>query len=77
MVARKSEYRQRYKVERSFAWLGNYRRLLIRWEHCFDVYRGFFAFGVMLLCLRRLILRGADGHAGAGVERQKSRCPLG
>jgi hypothetical protein len=52
-------------------------RLLIRWEHCFDVYRGFFAFGVMLLCLRRLIPRGADGHAAAGVERQKSRRPLG
>src|SRR5262245_30888745 len=32
VVARKDEYRLRYKVERSFAWLGSYRRLLIRWE---------------------------------------------
>lgn len=77
ILARTDDYRRRYTVERSFAWLGNYRRLLIRWERQLSVYRGFFAFGVMLLCLRRLILRGADGHAGAGVERQKSRCPLG
>ena len=33
VVARKDDYRQRYTVERSFAWLGNFRRLLIRWEH--------------------------------------------
>jgi hypothetical protein len=41
-------------VERSFAWLGNFRRLLIRWEHRFDVSRGFFAVAVLLVCLRRL-----------------------
>ncbi len=54
VVARPDEYRQRYKVERSFAWLDNYRRLLIRWEHLFGVYHSFFAFGVMVLCLRRV-----------------------
>ena len=25
-------YKRRWKVERTFAWLGNYRRLLVRWE---------------------------------------------
>lgn len=54
MVARKDDYRQRYKVERSFAWLDTIRRLLIRWEHRFDVYRGFFTVAVLLVCLRRL-----------------------
>jgi hypothetical protein len=34
--------------------LGNYRRLLIRWEHLFGVYHSFFAFGIMVLCLRRV-----------------------
>jgi hypothetical protein len=34
--------------------LGNYRRLLIRWEHLFGVYRSFFAVAVMLLCVKRL-----------------------
>jgi len=35
VVARPEEYRLRFKVERSFAWHGNYRRLLIRWERRF------------------------------------------
>lgn len=30
-------------------------RLLIRWEHRFSVYRSFFAFDVMLLCLKRAV----------------------
>ena len=25
-------YRRRYKVERTFSWLGNNRRLVVRWE---------------------------------------------
>ena len=54
IVARGEEYRLRHTVERSFAWLGNYRRLLIRWEHLFAVYRGFFAFAAMALCVKRL-----------------------
>lgn len=39
-------------MERSFAWLGNYRRLLIRWEHVCMVYEAFFAVAIMLVCLR-------------------------
>ncbi|HEV2459431.1 MAG TPA: IS5 family transposase, partial [Ktedonobacterales bacterium] len=53
VIARKDDYRQRFKVERSFAWLGNFRRLLIRWEHLFSVYRSWFAFALMVLCVRR------------------------
>jgi transposase len=54
VVARKADYRLRYKVERSFAWLGNFRRLLIRWEHLFGVYRSWFTVALLLLCVRRL-----------------------
>jgi transposase len=56
VVARTDDYRQRYKVERSFAWLGNFRRLLIRWEHLSSVYRSFFTVAVLLICLRRVCL---------------------
>ena len=52
--ARKDDYRRRYTVERSFAWLGNFRRLLIRWEHLFTVYRSFFEVALVRLCMRRL-----------------------
>jgi transposase len=54
IVARKDDYRLRFKVERSFAWLGNFRRLLIRWEHLVGVYRAWFSFALLLLCVRRV-----------------------
>jgi transposase len=53
VLARKDDYRQRYKVERSFAWLGNFRRLLIRWERLFRLYVSSFAFAIMVICVRR------------------------
>src|SRR5260370_10132451 len=53
LLAPKEDYRRRYTVERSFAWLGNFRRLLIRWEQVFSVYRSLFAVAVLLVCLRR------------------------
>lgn len=54
VLARRQDYRQRFKVERSFAWLGNYRRLLIRWEHHAGLYRGFFTVALALICIKRL-----------------------
>jgi transposase len=54
VVARPDDYRQRFKVERSFAWLGNCRRLLIRWEHQSSLYRSFLACAIMRLCVGRL-----------------------
>lgn len=76
VMARKVDYRQRYTVERSFAWLGNFRRLLIRWESFFALYRSFFAVAVMLLCVRRAtafacpfpVGYAARGRGGGGVR---------
>jgi transposase len=53
VVAQKEAYRLRFTVERSFAWLGAYRRLLIRWERLFVVYRSFFVVALLRVCLRR------------------------
>ncbi len=47
VLARREEYRQRYTVEGRLAWLVNFRRLLIRWEHTFHVYTSFFAVAVL------------------------------
>lgn len=55
VVARSEEYAQRWIVERTFAWLGNYRRLLIRWERLAHMYEGLFTLAVILLCLNRLL----------------------
>jgi transposase len=41
-------------VERTFAWLGHFRRLLIRWERTLAIYQGLFVFVLMMLCIRRL-----------------------
>jgi hypothetical protein len=54
VLARREDYRERYKVERSFAWLGSFRRLLIRWEHRFNLYRSFFVMAPLLICVRRV-----------------------
>ena len=32
-------YRRRWKVERTFAWLGNYRRLVVRWDRSLTIYQ--------------------------------------
>jgi hypothetical protein len=53
VVACKNDTQLRFTVERSFAWLGNFRRRLIRWERLFTVYRRWFTVALLLLCLRR------------------------
>lgn len=49
------EYACRWIVERTFAWLGNYRRLLVRHEHLVSVYHGFFLLACVLICLARIL----------------------
>ena len=47
-------YRRRWKVERLFAWLGNFRRLAIRYERHLENYLGFVHLGCILILLRYL-----------------------
>lgn len=46
-------YRERWKVERLFAWLGQYRRLVVRHERLLEVFRGFVLVAFILICLRQ------------------------
>jgi transposase len=46
-------YRRRWKVERLFAWLGNFRRLVVRYERHALNYLGFVHLGCILILLRR------------------------
>jgi transposase len=48
-------YRERWRVERTFAWLGFRRRLLVRWERLLTVYQGFFTVALMLIAINRLL----------------------
>jgi transposase len=47
-------YRKRWKVERTFAWLGNYRRLVVRYDRRLSMYRAFFHLACALITLRFL-----------------------
>ncbi len=47
-------YKRRWKVERLFAWLGNYRRLVVRYERHADNFLGFVHLGCILILLRYL-----------------------
>ena len=45
-------YKRRWKVERLFAWLQNFRRILVRYEYHDENYLGFVQLGCMLILLR-------------------------
>jgi len=47
-------YAERWRVERTFAWLGNYRRLLVRYERHLWTFRAFFIIAFVLVLLRHL-----------------------
>lgn len=45
-------YRRRWKMERTFAWLGNFRRLVVRWEREIQSYSAFFHMACLLITVR-------------------------
>lgn len=47
-------YKRRWKVERFFSWLFNFRRLVVRWEHHATNFAGFLALASIIMLLRRL-----------------------
>lgn len=47
-------YRKRWKVERTFAWLGNFRRLLVRHDYHLHMYEAFFHLACLIITLRHL-----------------------
>lgn len=47
-------YRRRWKVERLFAWLQYFRRLVVRWDYYPENYLGFVHLGCILILLRHL-----------------------
>jgi len=47
-------YRKRWKIERTFAWLGNFRRLLVRYDYHLRSYEAFFHLACLIITLRYL-----------------------
>ena len=46
-------YRKRWIVERTFSWIGNYRRLLVRHENLLSVYKAFFHIACIMITLKQ------------------------
>jgi len=44
----------RWVVERTFAWLHQFRRLLVRYDRRHEIHQAFLAIGCCLVCYRRL-----------------------
>jgi transposase len=48
-------YKRRWIVERTFAWLGNFRHLVIRYDRSLTIYRAFFHIACFMIVLRRVV----------------------
>ena len=46
-------YKRRWKMERSIAWIGNFRRLVVRYERNLLMYQAFFHVACLLITLRQ------------------------
>jgi transposase len=46
--------RARWVVERTFAWLHHFKRLLVRYDRRHDIHEAFLALACCLVCYRRL-----------------------
>jgi transposase len=47
-------YKRRWKVERIFAWMQNYRRLVARWEFHIENFLGFVQLACVLMLFKHL-----------------------
>jgi len=48
-------YQRRWIVERTNAWLGNFRRLVVRYDRSLTIYRAFFHIACFMIVLRRVV----------------------
>jgi len=47
-------YQRRWKIERTIAWLGHFRRLVVRYERLTSIFLAFLYFACALIVLRQL-----------------------
>jgi transposase len=48
-------YKKRWIVERSIAWLGNFRRLVVRYDRLLTIYQAFVHIACFMIVLRRVL----------------------
>jgi transposase len=48
-------YKRRWKIERLFAWLSNFRRLVVRYEYKVENFLGMVQLGCIIILLRKCL----------------------
>jgi transposase len=48
-------YRRRWIVERTIGWLGNFRRVTVRYDRLLETYGGFFHLACVLITLKKVL----------------------
>ena len=48
-------YRKRWIVERTIGWLGNFRRLVVRYDRSLKIYGAFFHIACFMIVIRRVV----------------------
>ena len=48
-------YKRRWIVEHTIGWLGNFRRLVVRYDRSLQIYRAFFHLACFMIVLRRVV----------------------
>ncbi|MFC7517934.1 transposase, partial [Herbaspirillum sp. GCM10030257] len=48
-------YTRRWKIERTFAWLNKFKRVLTRWDRCIEHYTAFVHLALAMILLRRYL----------------------
>lgn len=48
-------YKRRWKIERLFAWLNKFKRVLTRWDYCAERYTAFVHLAFSIILLRRYL----------------------
>jgi transposase len=48
-------YKRRWIVGHTFAWLGNFRRLVVRHDRSLTIYQAFFHIACFMIVLRRVL----------------------
>jgi len=48
-------YKKRWIVERSIAWLGNFRRLVVRYDRSLTIYQAFAHIACLMIVLRKVL----------------------
>ena len=49
------EYKKRWRVEKTFARLDNFRRPMVRWERLAIMYEALYILACIIICLRKLL----------------------